>query len=158
MLFSVLSHILARRGHPSRSTSSPFAVAAPRAQLPLLSPFPQKDAFKFGGPAPEVINGRLAMAFLPILASLEASSGKSARQLGMHLVSGGLALPADTFPFLTLALAIILASLAPMRVGAIAEAVGPFTPAAERANGRAAMLGWAALLWLEAHAGGVPFF
>ena len=132
-------------------------MAAPRSTS--LSPLsPHTDAFKFAGPAPEVINGRLAMAFLPIVAVLEASTGASARQLGTHLVSAGPALPADTLPALSLALAIIAASLAPVRVGAIAEAVGPFTPAAERANGRAAMLGWAALLWLEARAGGVPFF
>jgi hypothetical protein len=102
------------------------------------------------------------MAFLPVVAALEASTGLSARALGDRLLAGppGSALAADpaTAALAALALAIVAASLVPMRVGAIAEAVGPFTPAAERVNGRAAMLGWAALLWVEAHAGGVPFF
>jgi hypothetical protein len=150
-----------RAGHPilARSLACSLAVAASQPSLPPHF----LDAFKFAGPAPEVINGRLAMAFLPVIASLEASTGLPARALGQHLIlrSGPFsdAFPAaDTFGPLAFALIIIAASLAPIRVGAIAEAVGPFTPTAERVNGRAAMLGWAALLWVEAQAGGVPFF
>jgi hypothetical protein len=37
------------------------------------------------------------------------------------------------------------------------RAAGWFTPRAEFTNGRAAMIGWAVLLWLESKAG-VPFF
>lgn len=38
------------------------------------------------------------------------------------------------------------------------EPFGPFTPAAETLNGRAAMIGFAALLALEAARGGTAFF
>ena len=49
------------------------------------------------------------------------------------------------------------ATMVPVMHGAILEPFGPFTPRAEIANGRAAMLGFAGVLALEYYMG-VPFF
>jgi len=42
-----------------------------------------------------------------------------------------------------------IASFVPLLKGAKEESFGPFTPKAERWNGRAAMIGFAALLGIE---------
>ena len=49
------------------------------------------------------------------------------------------------------------ASLVPVFKGAKAEAFGPFTPSAEMINGRAAMIGFAALIAVEAVKGSALF-
>jgi len=62
---------------------------------------------------------------------------------------------------ITCAFAVFIAgSLVPMLAGggAAAESLGPFTPAAEKTNGRAAMIGFASLLVVEAVRGGVALF
>ena len=51
----------------------------------------------------------------------------------------------------------VYATMVPVMHGAILEAFGPFTPRAEIANGRAAMLGFAGVMALEYYSG-VPFF
>jgi hypothetical protein len=51
----------------------------------------------------------------------------------------------------------VYASMVPILHGAVLEPFGIFTPRAEIANGRAAMIGIAAILTLE-HVAGVPFF
>lgn len=51
----------------------------------------------------------------------------------------------------------LYATMVPVLHGAILEPFGPFTPRAEVANGRAAMLGFAGVLALELWKG-VPFF
>ncbi|MEW5307734.1 MAG: hypothetical protein WDW36_010111 [Sanguina aurantia] len=101
----------------------------------------------FAGPGPELINSRLAMVGLVGISYLEAESGQTALQL-MASPQMGWQLVAALF---------IYASLVPVLAGAKMEPFGPFTPKAEIVNGRAAMLGWAALLMLEYKAG-VPFF
>lgn len=58
---------------------------------------------------------------------------------------------------LALAIGVVYSSLAPILKGVKQEAFGPFSPKAEITNGRAAMLGFAALVWLELNAGS-PFF
>ncbi len=58
---------------------------------------------------------------------------------------------------LALAVGIVYASLTPITKGVKQEAFGPFSPRAELTNGRAAMLGWAVISFLEVSAG-VPFF
>ena len=112
----------------------------------------------FGGPAPEVINGRAAM--LGVLAAIggELTTGKTV--VG-QLLAGGAA------PMGAIFVAVALASFAPMVTGSSAaaafnkekeaKALGPFTAQAEMLNGRAAMMGFAALLALEATSG-MPFF
>ena len=95
------------------------------------------------------------MAFLLYGASLEASSGLTAAQLGSRLLAD----PLHWDPKgLALAALVVVASLVPITKGAISEPFGVFTPRAERVNGRAAMLAIAAVLALESRAGGVPFF
>ena len=112
----------------------------------------------FGGPAPEGINGRAAM--LGVLAAIggELTTGKTV--VG-QLLAGGAA------PMGAIFVAVALASFAPMVTGSSAaaafnkekeaKALGPFTAQAEMLNGRAAMMGFAALLALEATSG-MPFF
>jgi hypothetical protein len=51
----------------------------------------------------------------------------------------------------------VIASLIPILKGARLEPFGPFTPRAEIANGRAAMIAFAVVLALE-YTSGMPFF
>lgn len=97
------------------------------------------SAFEFDK-APEIINGRLAMIAFVAALGAELSSGESVlRQFGES--STGVILTAVLFS---------AASLIPMLKGVKKEAFGPLTPAAEMTNGRAAMLGFASLLVIEA--------
>jgi len=88
------------------------------------------------------------MAGLLLLAGAEAETGRGALDLLAHPPARALALAA----------AFSYASLVPILKGVRHEAFGPFTPRAEYWNGRAAMVGWAALIALETWQGGVPFF
>jgi hypothetical protein len=95
----------------------------------------------FSGSAPEIINGRLAMlGFLAAMGAEFASQETVAQQVS----EGPKALIFGTF------LLFIVASLVPILKGTKKEAFGPFTPAAEMTNGRAAMLGIAFMLAAEA--------
>jgi len=101
----------------------------------------------FSGPAPEVINGRLAMlAFIAALGA-ELSSGESVLRQFADAPTGVIL----TFMLFT------AASLIPMFKNTKAESFGPFTPNAEMQNGRAAMLGFAALLVVEGVRGAALF-
>lgn len=111
-------------------------------------PIKTTDAFKFNGAAPEIVNGRLAMAALLYVARREAESGETALAL--------LTAPAAWYEYAWVAL-VVYASMVPILKGARHESFFAFSTRAEFANGRAAMLGWAALLLLERQAG-VPFF
>lgn len=105
------------------------------------------DAFKFNGPAPEKINGRLAMLALSAVMIEELQGGGSILEQILQ----------PSWSLAATALLIIFASLVPIQKGAIEEPFYMFTPAAERLNGRLAMLGFAALLALEWYTE-VPFF
>ena len=97
------------------------------------------DLMAFSGPAPEIINGRLAMlAFVSALFA-ELSSGETVVSQFKDEPTGVL---------LTFVL-FASASLIPMIQGTTREAFGPLTPKAEELNGRAAMIGFAALLIVE---------
>ncbi|PNH01816.1 Carotene biosynthesis-related protein CBR, chloroplastic [Tetrabaena socialis] len=102
----------------------------------------------FAGPAPELINGRLAMLGVVSALGAEFATGESV-----------LTQFADApLPILAVAAALIFASLTPMLKGAnLTEAFGPLTPSVEITNGRAAMLGLAALLAIEAIKGASLF-
>lgn len=93
----------------------------------------------FSGPAPELINGRLAMLAFVAALGAELSSGESVLRQAAEEPTG-VALAVVTFA---------VASLIPLLSTTRREAFGPFSPAAEMLNGRAAMLGFAALLCLE---------
>ncbi|KAG2435618.1 hypothetical protein HXX76_006821 [Chlamydomonas incerta] len=103
---------------------------------------------KFNGPAPELINGRLAMI------GLVAGAWEEANGAGQTLAQQAAALPLAELLLLGVW---VYASLVPILKGAKMEAFGMFTPRAEITNGRAAMLAMAVLLLLEDKAG-VPFF
>ncbi|GLC35541.1 hypothetical protein PLESTB_000196500 [Pleodorina starrii] len=111
----------------------------------VLTPCTVKEAMRFAGPAPELINGRLAM--LGVVGAL-----------GSELVTGKSVLAqfaAAPLPVLALVGALSAATLAPIVRGAnLKEAFGPLTPQAEKVNGRVAMLALAALLAIEVSRGG----
>jgi hypothetical protein len=101
----------------------------------------------FSGPAPELINGRLAMLAFVAALGAELSTGESVLRQFADQPTGVL-LAGITF---------IAASLIPILKATKREAFGPFSPAAEMLNGRAAMIGFASLLAVEAVRGGAFF-
>jgi len=136
----------------SAATSIP--TPAPAAMPPTPTPIPTPaapsigEAMAFSGSAPEIINGRLAM--LGFVAALGAEFA-SQQTIAQQVSEGPKALIFGTFLLFT------IASLVPILKGTKKEALGPFTPAAEMLNGRAAMLGIAFLLLSEASQN-APFF
>eukprot|EP01024_Parvocaulis_polyphysoides_P061322 TRINITY_DN677_c0_g1_i3.p3 TRINITY_DN677_c0_g1~~TRINITY_DN677_c0_g1_i3.p3 ORF type:complete len:126 (-),score=32.44 TRINITY_DN677_c0_g1_i3:209-550(-) len=97
------------------------------------------DLMAFSGPAPEIINGRLAM--LGFVAAVFAELGSGASVLKQWSIEPTLI--NATF------LLFIIASFVPLVKNVEEQSFGPFTPKAERWNGRAAMIGFAALLGIE---------
>lgn len=97
------------------------------------------EAMSFSGPAPELINGRLAMIGFISALGAELGSGESVlRQLSDE----------PTGIILTFIL-FSAASLIPLLNSTKREAFGPFTPEAETLNSRAAMIGFAIVLASE---------
>lgn len=77
---------------------------------------PTTDALKFNGPAPEIINGRLAMLGILIVAQAEAETGETALQLLQHGT-----------PWSYAAMALwVYASMVPILKGARHEAFGEY--------------------------------
>jgi len=105
------------------------------------------DAMKVFGPAPERVNGRLAM-----LGFLLGTIGEF--RTGTPLLQQAQAIPIQ---LAVLFLLISWASLIPICKGARSEAFGAFSPRAEITNGRAAMLGITAIGTLE-YLAGASFF
>jgi hypothetical protein len=102
----------------------------------------------FSGPAPEVINGRLAMLGFAAALGAELSSGET---VGTQFSS----IPG---PMIFIVALFTTASLIPLaKQGKKEVTFGPFTPGAEMLNGRAAMLGFASLLIYEAVKGSALF-
>ena len=141
------------RALPLPPTPGGAAASPPPPPPPARAPRSYRvslfDALKFNGPAPEKINGRVAMVTLLAAAHREAATGEAAL--------AQLAAP-DDWALGALCLVVAYASMQPVLAGAIEEDLGWLSARAERVNGRAAMLGWAALLALEAGSGGLPFF
>lgn len=101
----------------------------------------------FSGVAPEAINGRLAqLGFVAALGAELATGNTVTEQLAQD----------GALVFCTV-VAISCASLIPLLLGKEIKGWGPFTPAAEMLNGRAAMIGLAALLVIEAVRGQALF-
>lgn len=88
---------------------------------------------------------------LALLAAIkrEAATGESVLQQLQH---------GPDWVLLALCVAIVYASMVPVLAGAKDEDFGWLSVRAEKTNGRAAMLGFAALLALEHHLGGVALF
>ncbi|PHT38896.1 Early light-induced protein, chloroplastic [Capsicum baccatum] len=108
------------------------------------------DLFSFSGPAPERINGRLAMIGFVAAIGVELANGGD---LSAQLSSGGL------LWFLGSSVLLTLASIIPLFQGVTAESKsGGFMSAdAEIWNGRFAMLGLVALAFTEYVKGGGLF-
>ncbi|KAL6646958.1 hypothetical protein ACP70R_014395 [Stipagrostis hirtigluma subsp. patula] len=134
------------------TSSSPSPTPTPAAPKPKAKPATPGlwDALAFSGPAPERINGRLAMVGFVSALAVEASRG------------GGLLSQAGSGSGLTsfavTAAVLSVASLVPLLQGVSVEARsgGAFTADAELWNGRFAMLGLVALAVTE-YITGAPF-
>ena len=105
------------------------------------------DVLAFSGPAPERINGRLAMVGFVAALAVELSKGQD---VFTQLSNGGIPL------FLGTSIVLSLASLIPLFKGVTAESKseGFMTSDAELWNGRLAMLGLVALAFTEYVKGG----
>ncbi|EMS68027.1 hypothetical protein TRIUR3_23641 [Triticum urartu] len=138
------------------TSSSPRTSPAPTPILAAPKPMTKKanpsvwDALAFSGPAPERINGRLAMVGFVAALSVEAARGGglldqagSGAGLGWFLVTAGV---------------FSVASLVPLLQGQSVEnkSSGVWSVDAELWNGRFAMLGLVALAAIE-FITGVPF-
>ncbi|GBF92647.1 hypothetical protein Rsub_05016 [Raphidocelis subcapitata] len=122
-------------------TAEPLAAAAAPAAPAAPAAVSFGNLMAFSGPAPEIINGRLAMLGVVAALAAEFSSGESVlKQLGEE----------PTGIVLVFGL-IIAASFAPLLSNVLpsAKSLGPFNSKAEMLNGRAAMIGIAALLAIE---------
>ncbi|XP_078180536.1 early light-induced protein 2, chloroplastic-like isoform X1 [Carex rostrata] len=124
----------------------------PKQPSPSPKPTPKvstkfSDVLAFSGPAPERINGRLAMLGFVAAIAAEAASGED---LFAQLSNGGI--PA----FLGAAVLFSVASLVPLFKGKNVESIttGIMNESAEMWNGRFAMLGLVALAFTEYLKGG----
>ncbi|KAL9242590.1 hypothetical protein vseg_016576 [Gypsophila vaccaria] len=129
----------------SPSLSSPSPASTPKP-LPKVST-KLSDLLAFGGPAPERINGRLAMIGFVAALAVELSSGTD---LIDQIANGG------GQWFLGTSILLSAASLVPLLKGKRAETKtdGVMNSNAELLNGRLAMLGLVALAFTEFVKGG----
>ncbi|WP_228596993.1 chlorophyll a-b binding domain-containing protein, partial [Campylobacter coli] len=130
------------------------AVKLPEASRnpnPPTAPEPKGTSFwealAFSGPAPERINGRLAMIGFVSAVAVEAARGQD---LATQLANGGV------LWFAGAAALFSVASLVPLfrGVDALERSTGPMTADAELWNGRFAMLGLVGLAFTEFIKGG----
>ncbi len=139
-------------GEPTESPVStpPTPVSEPTPVPTLPPPTPANptltEAMAFNA-APELINGRLAqLGFLAAVMAELVSQESITQQIG------------DAWLPISLTVVLIsAASLIPVLKGAKREAFGPLTPEAEVVNSRVAMIGFAALLGIEAFKGSALF-
>ncbi|KAF5832724.1 chloroplast carotene biosynthesis related protein [Dunaliella salina] len=127
---------------PQTPSNPPPATSASAVSVPPSV----EEVMGFSG-APEIINGRLAMLGFVAALGAELSTGDSVlRQLAEE----------PTLISLTFIL-FSAASLVPAFARRNGDTLGPFTPQAEMLNGRAAMIGFAAMLILESVQGAALF-
>ncbi|XP_074279938.1 early light-induced protein 2, chloroplastic-like [Silene latifolia] len=129
----------------SPSSSMPNPTPAPKPLPKVSTKF--GDLLAFGGPAPERINGRLAMIGFVAAVAVELSSGTDL----LNQISNG-----GGQWFLGTSILLSVASLVPLFKGKRAEAKtdGLMNSDAEIWNGRFAMLGLVALAFTEYVKGG----
>jgi len=132
---------------PEPTTAPEAATPPPPPPAPVKKDVSFGDAMAFSGPAPETINGRLAMLGFIAALGAEAASGETVFQ------QIGDAEPSILFAFIMFA----AASLIPTLKGVKKEKFAFFSPEAEMLNGRAAMIGFALLLAIEAKSGSAFF-
>ncbi|KAK7391079.1 hypothetical protein VNO78_19427 [Psophocarpus tetragonolobus] len=143
-----------KAGEPaSPVTPPPSAEPKPRPQpLPITTPSPKmstkfSDVLAFSGPAPERINGRLAMIGFVAAMAVEVAKGQGVFE---QISNGGIPW------FLGTSVVLTLASLIPLFQGVSVESKskGFMSSDAELWNGRFAMLGLIALAFTEFVKGG----
>merc|ERR1712241_122447 len=136
---------------PEARTSAPegnnSATPPPPPPPPAKKEVTFGETMAFSGSGPETINGRLAMLGFIAALGAEASSGETIFQ------QVGDAEPSILFAFIMFA----AASLIPIFKGVKKEKFAFFSPEAEMLNGRAAMIGFALLLAIEAQSGSAFF-
>ncbi|XP_026397286.1 early light-induced protein 1, chloroplastic-like [Papaver somniferum] len=156
---------MAEEKQPQQPSSTPMTTSSsttppPAAQAPIAAPTfpppqaaPKKmstkftDLLAFSGPAPERINGRLAMIGFVAAMGVELARGTD---VAAQLADGGLPW------FIGTSVVLSLASLIPLSKGISVESKsdGVMTSKAELWNGRFAMLGLVALVFTEFVKGG----
>ncbi|XP_061994679.1 early light-induced protein 1, chloroplastic-like [Rosa rugosa] len=149
---------MAENGLPEEkpSTVSEPSKAPPQAPTPTPVPPPPRtpkvstkfgDVFAFSGPAPERINGRLAMVGFVSALAVELLKGQD---VFSQISDGGVSL------FLGTSILLSVASVIPLFQGVSVESKskGLMTSDAELWNGRLAMLGLVALAFTEYVKGG----
>mmetsp|Transcript_34355 Transcript_34355/g.97317 ORF Transcript_34355/g.97317 Transcript_34355/m.97317 type:complete len:175 (-) Transcript_34355:96-620(-) len=136
------------------SAEDPKKVEVPEieAAAPKTAPAPAGvnvyDAMSFSGAGPEIINGRLSMLGFVAALGAELASGETVGKQfseipGLMIFLVALFTTATLVPF--------------VKNGTDRPTFGPFTANAELINGRAAMIGFAALLIAEAVRGSALF-
>jgi len=127
-----------------QTTTPPTAAASTPIPEPKAPGFGEVMAFSG---APELINGRLAMLAFVAALGAELSTGESVfaqfKDAPISIIGTFIVFSA--------------ASMIPIFKNAKREALGPLTPDAELANGRAAMLGFASLMLVEVFRGSALF-
>ncbi|EFJ51716.1 hypothetical protein VOLCADRAFT_103348 [Volvox carteri f. nagariensis] len=112
-------------------------LAAKQGSSTLLS---FSDVMSFSGTAPEIVNGRLAMLGFVSAIAAELVSGEGVLRQWREEPTG------VSLAFVLFIAGSLVTAFQPKRD----DRLGPFTPQAELINGRAAMIGFAALLVIEA--------
>ncbi|KAL9271446.1 Early light-induced protein, chloroplastic-like protein [Drosera capensis] len=138
-----------------KTTAAPSKTPAAPTPVTSIPPPPRKpkvstnfgDVFAFSGPAPERINGRLAMIGFVAALAVELAKGSD---VFSQISDGGVQW------FIGTSVLLSVASLIPLFQGVTAESKsdGLMTSDAELINGRAAMLGLLALAFTEYVKGG----
>ncbi|CAN1279885.1 Early light-induced protein 1, chloroplastic [Linum perenne] len=143
------SNFLSTSQKDDKVNSVSSSSSTPKPQVPKVST-KFGDVFAFSGPAPERINGRLAMVGFVAALAVELSKGQDV----FSQISEG----SGSSWFLLISGLFTAASLIPMFGGVTAESKsdGLMTSDAEIWNGRFAMLGLVALAFTEYVKGG-PF-
>ncbi|KAG2454019.1 hypothetical protein HYH02_001060 [Chlamydomonas schloesseri] len=117
----------------------PSAVQAAENAATSASFLSFNDVMAFNGTAPEIVNGRLAMLGFVSAVAAEMVSGEGVLKQWSEEPTG------IAIAFLLFISGSLVTAFRPRRD----EKLGPFTPQAELLNGRAAMIGFAAMLAIE---------